>query len=195
MKSIKILSGQLKNRCLYFSEKDHLRPTSHYMRQSVFNILLHRFLPHRIGEDDAFAGMKILDLFAGTGSYGIEALSRGAEHVTFVESDGHTAYQLESCLRDWGLVGRSRVVYRSFPYDMTNSDHQNPLFDIIFADPSYGYKVEQVKEIVQDTASLLSETGVLVLEHPLLVSTHALHSALSRTKGKKRVTFFTHENL
>jgi 16S rRNA (guanine966-N2)-methyltransferase len=192
MKSIKILSGQLKNRSLFFTESAHLRPTSHYIRQSVFNILLHRFFPHRMGTEHPFAGMKVLDLFAGTGSYGVEALSRGAHHATFVESDGGTAHQLDMCLQQWHLAYRSCVLYHSFPCAISGTDGNHSVFDIIFADPPYAYTTEQIEKVLHAASSLLSPTGILVLEYPFVVNTPFLCTSLSRTKGKKRITFLTH---
>jgi 16S rRNA (guanine966-N2)-methyltransferase len=192
MKSIKILSGQLKNRNIFFSEKVHLRPTSHYIRQSVFNIVLHRFLSRCIGMEHPFAGMKVLDLFAGTGSYGIEALSRGADHATFVESDGGTAHNLDVCLQKWHLSQRSRVIYSSFPCAIPDVGNDRSVFDLIFVDPPYAYTTEQIEKVLQAVSSLLSPTGILVLEYPLLVSVPFFSSTLSRAKGKKRITFFTH---
>lgn len=197
MKSIKILSGQFKNRLIYFQDRDHLRPQSHYMRQCLFNILIHRFLTHRMHTEKPFDGMKVLDLFAGTGSFGIEALSRGAKHVTFVENNGCTAARLEGLLDHWGLSDRSHVLYQSFPCDINVPVYSDDnLFDIIFLDPPYCNKIEKVTEFVQSAVSFLSNTGIIVLEYPLLLSEiNEVHCALSRTKGKKRISFFGRKSL
>lgn len=192
MKSIKILSGKLKNRVIAFADSPHLRPPSHFMRQSVFNIVLHRFFAHRMGSHSPFSGMTVLDLFAGTGSYGIEALSRGADHVTFVENHKLTAHGLEATLAGYDLAQCSRVLCHSFPCEIPALKGARSTFDLIFADPPYTYTADQLEAVLRDVPDLLSEKGVFVLEYPHSVRSSGLHTSFARTKGKKRISFLTH---
>ncbi|MBD3679915.1 MAG: 16S rRNA (guanine(966)-N(2))-methyltransferase RsmD [Rhodobacteraceae bacterium] len=107
----------------------HLRPTSDRVRESLFNILL----GGRFG--DPVSGARVLDLFAGTGALGLEALSRGATHVTFVD-DGAKARAL---IRQNIDLTRSHGATKLFRRDATRlGEHQGERFSLVFLDPPYG---------------------------------------------------------
>lgn len=107
----------------------HLRPTSDRVRESLFNLLLNG------GHGDPVTGARVLDLFAGTGALGLEALSRGAAHVTFVD-DGVRARAL---IRENIEKCRAQGVTRLFRRDATRlGTNRAAPFDLIFLDPPYG---------------------------------------------------------
>jgi len=106
----------------------HLRPTSDRVRESIFNILLNG------GYGDLVAGARILDLFAGTGALGLEALSRGAARAVFVDS-GATAAALLQRNVDLCNAGENTQIIRS---DALHCKLPRPKFDLVFMDPPYG---------------------------------------------------------
>ncbi|MBL4915939.1 16S rRNA (guanine(966)-N(2))-methyltransferase RsmD [Szabonella alba] len=109
----------------------HLRPTSDRVREAVFNLLVNGAA---VGGDPVTAA-RVLDLFAGTGALGLEALSRGAAHVTFVD-DGITARAL---LRRNIEILRAMGVTDVYRRDATRlGEHRGPGFDLVFLDPPYG---------------------------------------------------------
>ena len=146
-----------------------------------------------MGQDRPLLGVKVLDLFAGTGSYGIESLSRGADRATFVESNYQTVHHLEFVLKDFNLSCRSDVLCRSFPCAISCAVGDCSKFDVIFIDPPYSQTREEVSRILQNAAPFLATNGVIILEHPLLVKIDDLAQSLTRTMGKKRTTFFIHK--
>jgi len=188
MKSIRILAGDLKNRSISFGDQSGVRPPSHYMRCMVFNVLVHRFSVHGVGTEKPLANMSVLDLFAGTGSYGVEALSRGACHVTFVDTNAVMMGRLNDALTRWGQADKVQMIKRSYPCDVPC-----PVggFDCIILDPPYDHCHERVTEYMTHATDLLADHGVMVLEYPDLIDTDALTCVVSKTQGKKRVSFLT----
>lgn len=141
-------------------KKNHgLRPTTDRVREAVFNILAERL-----------AGARVLDLFAGTGSYGLEALSRGAESVVFVDRDRTAleiiAHNLRHCFPD------ARA--RAFQLDLKKSSSLARLqarlpaescFDLVFLDPPYEKNLaENLLEMVEDSELISDGTTILVEE-------------------------------
>src|SRR5918993_4098522 len=100
---MRIIAGQFKGRRLKTPAWDGLRPTSDRLRETLFNILAPRI-----------AGAHVLDGYAGTGAVGIEALSRGAAHVTFVEQDRRAVALIETNLRALGVTNRYAIIRAGF---------------------------------------------------------------------------------
>lgn len=127
---MRIVAGRFKGTQLSAPAPDDLsvRPTSDRVRESAFNLLAHR------PEGDPIAGARVLDLFAGTGALGIEALSRGASHAVFVES-GRAARLVEANIARVCVEGEARLIRR----DATRlgSCAEAP-FGLVFLDPPYG---------------------------------------------------------
>ena len=126
---MRVVGGRLRSRPIAGPKSDGLRPTADRLREALFNILMHAY-------GDPVAGARVLDLFAGTGALGIEAISRGAAYALFVD-DGVAARAL---LRDntetLGLGGVTRIFRR----DATKLGPVAPLepFTLAFLDPPYG---------------------------------------------------------
>ena len=130
---MRIIAGNLRGKTLASVGKGdpgaHLRPTTDRVRESIFNLLLGG------AYGDPIAGARVLDLFGGTGALGFEALSRGAEHVTFVD-DGVKARALIRTNID---LTRSQGATKVFRRDATRlGDLQGEPFDLVFLDPPYG---------------------------------------------------------
>ena len=148
---MRIISGQQKGRRISAGKSARIRPTSDKVRQSIFNVLR-----------EEVAGRRILDLFAGAGSLGLEALSRGARWVTFVDASSQSINVLKSNLEKLKLKDRSTVIRLDGLKALKRLEQS---FDLIFADPPYGRGFAQ--QIVDSVArrEILKEGGVLVLEH------------------------------
>lgn len=129
---MRIIAGEFRGRKLASLGKGdagaHLRPTTDRVRESLFNMLA----GGRYG--DPFDGARVLDLFAGTGALGLESLSRGAEHVTFVD-DGRVAGRLiRENLRLLNCVDRTKLITR----DATRLPEADAPCTLVFLDPPYG---------------------------------------------------------
>ncbi len=109
----------------------HLRPTQDRVREAIFNILTHG----DFGQPPPPEGRRVLDLFAGTGALGLEALSRGAERAVFVDDGAAARALLRENVETLGLTGNTRIWRR----DATRlGPNTGPAFDLIFLDPPYG---------------------------------------------------------
>ena len=147
---MRIIAGTLKGRRLKAPSWDGLRPTSDKLRETLFNILATRT-----------PGAHVLDGYAGTGAVGIEALSRGAASVTFVERDPRAASLIAENLGICGVEqgytierGELLSTLRRLPADRT--------FDLILLDPPYD--ISSVVEVLEAAGTRLAANGLLVLE-------------------------------
>ncbi len=126
---MRVVGGSLRGRALAGPNSAAIRPTADRLRESLFNILAHAY-------GDPVSGARVLDLFAGTGALGIEALSRGADFVLFVDQSAEARALLRENVTALGLGGRSRIFRR----DATKLGPVHPLepFSLAFLDPPYG---------------------------------------------------------
>ena len=125
---MRVIGGKLRSRPLAGPKSDAVRPTSDRLREALFNILTHAY-------DDPVSGARVLDLFAGTGALGIEAISRGASYVLFVDDGVEARALLRDNTEALGLGGVTRIFRR----DATKLGPAHPLepFDLVFLDPPY----------------------------------------------------------
>jgi len=178
---VQILAGTYKGRKIKSSSSLDIRPCSSRVKKSLFDILTARI---------DFDGAAVLDLFAGFGSLGFEALSRGAESVCFVDQHVDALKALKATALQLGLHDRVKVV---------NSDvtaflgHATGQFDLVFCDPPYSWHDYNllIEKIIG--SNLLAEEGFLLIEH----STHidlkeSPYYFFHRDYGMTRVTFFQH---
>jgi 16S rRNA (guanine966-N2)-methyltransferase len=131
---MRIIGGRLRGRTLAAPKTQAIRPTADRLRESLFNILTH-------GQRDHVAGARVLDLFAGTGALGCEALSRGAAFALFVDHAVEARALIRANIATLGLGGTSRVFRR----DATRLGRAPPIqpFSLVFADPPYGRELAQ----------------------------------------------------
>jgi len=145
---VRVIAGRYKGRRLKAPTWEGLRPTSDKLRETLFNILAPRI-----------EGARVLDGFAGTGAVGIEALSRGASHVTFVERDPRAVALIEANLALCG-IGADYNVHRGDV--LAALRHRGATFDVILLDPPYD--LHPVSPTLEAAAACLSAGGLLVLE-------------------------------
>ena len=126
---MRVVGGRLKGRNLASPSSREIRPTADRLRESVFNILIHAY-------DNPIEGARVLDLFAGTGALGIEAVSRGAAFTLFVDNGAEARALLRNNVEALGLGGVTKVYRR----DATNLGPVHPMepFSLAFLDPPYG---------------------------------------------------------
>jgi len=125
---MRVVGGSLRGRTLAAPKTQSIRPTADRLRESLFNILIHAY-------GDPITGARVLDLFAGTGAFGIEALSRGAAFALFVDDGAEARALLRENVATLGLGGVSRIFRR----DATKLGPAHPVetFSLAFLDPPY----------------------------------------------------------
>lgn len=126
---MRIVGGALRGRPLATPRDQSIRPTTDRTREAVFNVLAHRFA-------DRLEGARVLDLFAGTGALGLEALSRGAAFAVFIEESAGGRGLIRENVESFGLTGRTKIFRR----DATALGEAGTMapFGLVFADPPYG---------------------------------------------------------
>ena len=125
---MRIVGGEFRGRPLAAPRSNAIRPTTDRTREAVFNVLAHRF-PESLGG-------RALDLFAGSGALGLEALSRGSSYCVFIEESAEGRGLIRTNVEAFGLQGRTKIFRR----DATHLGEAGTLqpFNLIFADPPYG---------------------------------------------------------
>ncbi len=164
---MRIIAGTLKGRRLDAPVWDGLRPTSDKLRETLFNVLA-----------PGIAGAALLDGYAGTGAVGIEALSRGAAHVTFVERDPRAAALIETNLKRCGVEDRHAIIRARFAG--TERPPAGGAFDVVFLDPPYG--AAELAGAIAAAESLVTDRTLLVVEHAKRDVPPDSHGTLVRTR-------------
>jgi 16S rRNA (guanine966-N2)-methyltransferase len=147
---VRVIAGDLKGRRLQAPTWAGLRPTSDKLRETLFNVLGPRI-----------AGARVVDGYAGTGAIGIEALSRGAAHVTFIERDARAVRLIERNLQHCRITDRY-VIIRARVGDAAAQDAANT-FDMVLLDPPYGE--DEMTAALAGASHLVADDGLVVLEH------------------------------
>ncbi|MFP3867914.1 MAG: 16S rRNA (guanine(966)-N(2))-methyltransferase RsmD [Desulfobacteraceae bacterium] len=180
---MRIIAGRLKGRRLAVV-RGVMRPTADRVREAIFNIL-----------GPGVEGVRVLDLFAGTGAMGIEALSRGAREAIFVEHDSDSLQVLRKNLASCDLLAVTRVLPVSVPRALKQLAIQGQRFELIFLDPPYG------RGLAAQTLELLAPSPLLNPETQVVVE-HGCHDSLplqgdfltrvdQRRYGDTLISFYT----
>ena len=126
---MRIVGGEFRGRPLATPRGHDIRPTTDRTREAVFNVLTHRYA-------EKLEGGRVLDLFAGTGALGLEALSRGASYCVFIEESAEGRGLIRGNVEAFGLTGRTKIFRRDAAH-LGEAGTLSP-FGLIFADPPYG---------------------------------------------------------
>lgn len=164
---MRVIAGSLKGRRLDAPSWEGLRPTSDKLRETLFNVIAARI-----------EGTSVLDGYAGTGAVGIEALSRGAASVTFVEADARAIRLIEANLERCAVSDRYAIIRARFADAATQLAGRR--FDVIFLDPSYGEPA--IAMALDAGARLLADNGILILEHARRDPVPVVAGVLTRTR-------------
>lgn len=131
---IRIIGGKHRGRMLETPPGDATRPTANRARESLFNVLMHaRWREDEDGGTSPLIEARVLDAYAGSGALGLEALSRGADHVTFLDNDAAAIKAIGDNLRKLGETGAAKVVRA----DATRPPPGREPCDLVFLDPPY----------------------------------------------------------
>jgi 16S rRNA (guanine(966)-N(2))-methyltransferase RsmD len=175
---LRVIGGALKGRRLDTPAWPGLRPTSDRLRETLFNIL-----------GTSVLGARVLDACAGTGAVGIEAISRGAAHVTFLDRDPRATALMQANLTHCGIASGYAIIR----VDLARGIARPPdvLFDLIFLDPPY--EMNPLGALA-DLAPVLTPDGVLVLEHARRRGGPSEVGGLTRTRevasGSSALSFY-----
>ncbi len=181
---MRIIAGKYGGRIIKTPTKDSIHPMGERIRNAIFNRLLSEI-------NDAL----VLDCFAGSGAVGIEALSRGAKQVYFVEKDRQAVKIIKQNLETIGVDSQGYQIIPTTVINWLENDQTKPQFDLIFADPPYNKT--QNNSIIA-VSSLLKAGGMLILSNPksaddLVISNLQLID--SRTYADAKISFYQKENL
>jgi 16S rRNA (guanine966-N2)-methyltransferase len=152
---MRIVGGRLRGRALAAPKSLSIRPTADRLRESLFNILAHAF-------GDPVSGARVLDLFAGTGALGLEALSRGAAFALFVDDSAEARALLRENVAALGLGGMTRIFRR----DAAKLGPAHPLepFTLAFLDPPYGHGLAERALTASRAGGWLGPDALIVVE-------------------------------
>jgi 16S rRNA (guanine966-N2)-methyltransferase len=194
---MRVIAGQFRSRPLQAPPGMATRPTSDRLRETLFNVLTQ-------GAADRITGVHFLDLYAGSGAVGIEALSRGATRVTFVEQASAALRVLEKniaglALRDTGSAGRLRIERRSAARFLRECGERPAAapFAVVFLDPPYDATDEYTATLgaLGDEASALLAPGAWVIaehrrKHPLAAAYGRLIRIRTLEQGDAALSFY-----
>ena len=155
---MRIIAGQFRSRRLASLPGKDIRPTSDRLRETLFNVLTP-------GNPAALEGSVWLDLFAGTGAVGIEALSRGAAMVYFVDSSKHAVELIRRNLQSLGVNRWFQVLQQKSEQAISALERQQVRPNFIFLDPPYALRDAYQKTLERLGNSELSEKALVVAEH------------------------------
>jgi 16S rRNA (guanine966-N2)-methyltransferase len=152
---MRVVGGRLRSRPIAGPKSDSVRPTSDRLREALFNILTHSY-------SDPVTGARVLDLFAGTGALGIEAISRGADYALFVDDGVEARALLRDNVESLGLGGVTRIFRR----DASRLGPAYPLdpFSLVFLDPPYGRGLAEKSLVSARDGGWLMPEALLVVE-------------------------------
>ena len=152
---MRVVGGRLRSRPIAGPKSQAVRPTSDRSREALFNILIHAY-------GDPVTAARVLDLFAGTGALGIEAISRGAAYALFVDEGVEARSLLRDNVETLGLGGVTRIFRR----DATKLGPAHPLepFDLVFLDPPYGKGLAEKALVSAREGGWLKPQALVVVE-------------------------------
>jgi 16S rRNA (guanine966-N2)-methyltransferase len=152
---MRIVGGRLRGRALLAPKSQAIRPTADRLRESLFNVLTHAY-------GDPVAGARVLDLFAGTGALGLEALSRGAAFALLVDDGAEARALIRGNVDALGLGGATKIYRR----DATRLGASGPngLFSLAFLDPPYGRGLAEAALVAARDGGWLAPGAIAVVE-------------------------------
>ncbi len=180
---MRIISGLYKGRILKSARHLNLRPATDRVKETIFNILQNRL---------RLEGSEILDLFAGTGSLGIEALSRGAAHIIFVDNSADSLQHIKENTTILDCTNKCKFIKSDA---LKYTEQMEETFDLIFADPPYVYEFTTTIPEKVFTNNLLNTGGFLIIEHTkkmIFENSDKYIQSIKKDFGNTVVSFFVH---
>lgn len=176
---MRIISGSAKGRVLYSPKSNAIRPALDRVKEAIFNILM------------SIEGLKVLDLFAGTGCIGLEAASRGASQVVFVDARQEAITLIHKNARRCQLENLSTIIKGRLPQILRRVQKIIPHFDLVFVDPPYDHDLVNPALQGLTTHKLIDARTLIIVEHsPREEPYHQqLQVVDARSYGQTRVSF------
>jgi len=182
---LRIIGGDLKGKKLHSLHGTEIRPTADRLRESIFNILSFRV-----------QNAIVLDLFAGTGALGIEALSRKAESAVLVDNNRRSISLIERNVKSCGLGNRAKIIKWNILKNLNCIQSAIPAFDIVFMDPPYNQNIIKQTLLNLHRSDSLKRGADIIVEHtPIeLIPEDSLEFKMSdqRRYGKTLVSFLNY---
>lgn len=180
---MRIIAGEYRGRTLGAPKGAHTRPTADRVKEALFSI---------IGPCE---GCAVLDLFAGSGALGCEALSRGARHATFVDNDAQAIACIRANISVLGCGAQADVIRRDWADAVATEARRNSRFDLCLLDPPYSVLAGISEHIAATLRPVLAEYATVVVEGPadgpvLTLDALAVTERIDRTYGSTRVSIF-----
>jgi 16S rRNA (guanine(966)-N(2))-methyltransferase RsmD len=183
MRGLRIIAGSRKGRRIEHPGVSAVRPTKDRVREAVFSMI-----------NFELPSARVLDLFAGSGAYGLEALSRGAEKAFFVENDPACLETVRRNIHQLGLSTSAELVPGDAFSRIEGFGARKDTFDIIFADPPYRGNAARNTLIMINRYDILKHSGLLVLEHsgrePVPEGAGDISILKQKTYGKTTISIY-----
>jgi len=176
---VRIIAGAYKGRILKSVQDPRLRPATDRVKEAIFNILQNRL---------DLRGARVLDLFAGSGSLGFEAISRGASLAVFVDDWQGAVKTIEANARLLHCEDRSTVIKADVHKFLSRAKDE---FDLVFVDPPYDLEASEILPLRIFQRGLVSRNGILIMEHRAklrIETTEGIECLLTRTFGNTAVS-------
>lgn len=173
---MRIVGGAHKGRTIAAPPGDLIRPTGDRVREALFNILAHHDFSDELGGDFDLEGARVLDLFAGTGALGIEALSRGASFTLFVDDHADARAAVRENMETLGLTGNAKLYKRDATRLGPRPGSVGPQFSLLFADPPY-------RKGLAELALASALAGDWLTPHALCVVEENVEAGFAAPKG------------
>jgi 16S rRNA (guanine966-N2)-methyltransferase len=152
---MRIIGGEFRSRLIEIPKGVEIRPTQDKVRQAIFNVL---------GND--LTGLNVLELFAGSGAFGIEAISRGARYVTFVDNNSICIKTIRKNLESLGVEdGKFELIWANALSILSRLEKEGNAYDLIFLDPPYYKNIARKCLSNIDAYDILSPHSLTVIEH------------------------------
>jgi len=183
---MRVIAGKYRSRNLQSLPGNETRPTYDRLKETLFNVLQ---------SAGAIEGSAFLDLYAGTGSVGIEALSRGAERVTFVESNKKAANLIRANLTSLNIDEEANVIHEEAADALPMLMRSNEQFDVVFLDPPYALAGEYGRSLrLLGSGILLKPNALVIAEHDKRFEPGEDHAPLQRYRrleqGDSALSFY-----
>ena len=170
---MRITGGEAKGRTLSFPSRSKERPTSDFLREALFDLL------------GSLQDKTFLDLFAGSGSVGLEAASRGAQSVFFVEKNKHLVEVIKKNIQTCCFDKNCRIIAGDIEFGLRDLFRKKYEFDIIFADPPYNRNLVEATLKYLSKHQILRKGGIIVIQHSIKETYSKLDDNIYQTDQRK----------